>query len=256
MPVTFTAGNQAVSAKPIDLITSALIEIGRQSPGETVDPNVAAFGLEKLQRKIDQLNAAREAIFSQSFQLFNLIANHAPHTIGPTGDFNVPVRPVLIASASFVLNGTIANPVDMPIKIRDDQWWAAQPLKSLQNSIVTHLYYDPASPNGNINFWPVCNVAAPVRLEIWNSLPQAISLTTPLGMVQGYWDYIVLTLALSLCSPLQAAPSPVLVAEQKRAENIIFTNNSAPSRTDLTGGMPQSGNGGRPDFNWITGLRE
>ena len=46
----------------------------------------AAWGLEKLQRIIDQWNARRELIFSVSFLQFTLIANHGPHTIiGPGG---------------------------------------------------------------------------------------------------------------------------------------------------------------------------
>lgn len=256
MPVTFTAANQSVSAEPQDIITSALIETGRIAPGESIEASVMNFGLEKLQRLIDQLNAAREAIFSHSFSLFNLQANHAPHTIGPTGDFSVPIRPVRVVSASFVLNGSTGQPVDMPIRIQDSEWWAANPLKSMTNSIVTDLYYEPTVTNGTLNFWPVPNVSAPVRLEIWNSLAQAVSLTTLLAMVQGYWDYVILTLALQMSSGLQLPPNPVLISNQKRAENIVFRNNDAPPRIDTASGMPQSGTGGRPDFNFLTGLRE
>lgn len=259
MTVTFTSGNNAVSVAPLDLISSALIEIGALSPGEDVPANNSAWVLEKLQRLIDQLNARREIIYNVNFSLFNLQANHSPHTIGPTGDFPVSLRPVKIVAASFVLNGGSTNPVDTPINVRDDDWWAANPLKSQTSSICTDLYYSPDSPNGSCYFWPIPNVIAPVRLEMWNGIAQAINYTTKLGFVQGYWDAIVLTLALRIFSGFfpQQQPSPMLVASQREAMRAIIGNNSdAPRiRTD-GGGMPSAGRSGPPDFDFLTGLND
>lgn len=256
MPPTFTAANNAVSVSPGDLIASALREIGVLAAGETASGEDALWGLEKLQRLIDSFNAQREIVFNQNFALYTLQANHAPHTIGPGGDFNVPIRPVEVVSASFILNGGSANPVDLPIFIRDDDWWAANPLKSLTSSVVTDLYYSPTSPLGQLNFYPISNVAFPVRLETWNSLAQAIDLRTALGFVQGYWDAIVLTLALSLCPSFEKQPSPVLVAQQLKAMQIITGNNDKAPRIVTNSGMPGAGGSGRPDFNFLTGMRE
>jgi hypothetical protein len=256
MPATFTAGNNAVSVSPLDLIQSAMQEIGVVAAGETLSAEDAAWGLEKLQRLIDTFNAQRELIFSTNFNLFTLTPNHAPHTIGPSGDFNVPIRPVKVISCSFILNSG-SQAVDLPVNAdRDDAWWAANPLKSLTSSIVTDLYYDSASPLGNLNFYPISNVAAQVRLQTWNSLAQAIDLTTALGFVQGYWEAIVSTLAVSLCPSYERQPSAVLVAMQQKAIQVIAQNNGGPPRIDTTSGLPGSSNTGRPDFNFLTGMRE
>lgn len=257
MTVVLTPANQSVSVTPADLIRAALLELGVYAPEDKLSPQDGAWGLEKLQREIDQFNARQEMIFSHSFLQFNLQANHAPHTFGPGGDFNVPVRPVKIVSASFILNSASATPVDSPfINIRDADWWAANPLKSLANSIVTDLYYDPASPLGNCNFWPVCNIANPVRLEIWNSLTNAISLQAALAFPQGYWEAVVTDLAVRLAPSYTRAVSADLKESWNRAMRTIQTNNQGPPQIETNGGMPHSRPGARPDFNFLTGLRE
>lgn len=258
MSVTFSGSS--VTALAADIIQSAAYEIGAFAPGESVPAAEALWALEMLQRILDQWNAKRALIFDVSFTLYNLIANLGPHTIGPTGNFNTGpaanYRPVKVQSASFVLNPGATEPVDLPIMMRDKDWWAANPLKSMTSSIVTDLYYDPAEPNGNLNFWPICNTAGQVRLEIWNSLPQALTLLTPLGLAQGYWDALVTSLALALCPGFQTQPSPVLVARQAAAMRILFYNNDRAPRTTTNSGMPGTAETGRPDFNFLTGMSE
>jgi hypothetical protein len=257
MSVTFSANNQAVLASGQDLVTSALIELGVTAGGEVPSSEDSALGLEKLQRLIDQWNARRELIYSVGFSQFTLIANHGPHSIGPGGDFQLPVRPVRIISASFILNAGSTNPVDTPINIRDDDWWAANPLKSLISSIVSDLYYDESAPLGNLNFYPICNIANPVRLEIWNSLTQAVNLQSKLGLPQGYWDAVITDLAVR-CGPAFERPiSPDLREQWNRAMRIIEANNDKAPRIETSGGgIPGSSRNGRPDFNFLTGLRE
>jgi hypothetical protein len=256
MTVTLNAVNSAITATPADIITSALMELGVISPGETLSAEDIAWGLEKIQRQIDQWNARRELIFSVGFSLFSLIPNHSPHTIGPNGDFNVPVRPPVIVGAAFILNGSSGNPVDTPIKIRDDDWWRDNPVKSLTSSIVTDLYYSPDSPLGNLYFYPTCNVAAPVRLELWGQLAQAVTQLTSLGFVQGYWEAIVLDLAMRLAPSYERPVATELREQWSRAMRIIQANNSKPPRIATNAGMPNRGGGGRPDFNFLTGLPE
>ncbi|HZW05390.1 MAG TPA: hypothetical protein VFF58_00650 [Candidatus Nitrosotalea sp.] len=245
-----------VSVAPSDLIKSALLELGVIAAGEPLLPEDAGWGLEKLQRNIDQINARQDLVFAHSFTLFNLLANHAPHTIGPGGDFAVPARPVAIVSATFVLNSSSAQPIDRPINIRDEDWWALNPTKSLVSSIVTDLFYSPDQPLGTLNFFPICNVVNPVRLEMWVALAQALTLQTQLGFVQGYWEAIVLDLAVSLCPSYEKSASPELLGRWNRAMRIIEANNNKPPRIDTSGGMPSTRKGGRPDFNFLTGMRE
>ncbi len=257
MTVAFTNSNNAVAALASDIAQGALEEIGVLAEGEKVSPADLSVAMPRLQRWIDQVNARRELIFSISFLKFTLLANHAPHTIGPNGDFNMPLRPVKVVGANFILNSTSSNPIDSPvIRVMDADWWQRNPTKSLQSSIVTHLYYDPATPRGNLNFWPICNVANPVRLEVWNSLAQPISASSTLALPPGYWDATVLSLAKKLCPVFNKALSPDLREDLNKAMRIIEANNDKPPRIDTDMGSPNNRKGGRPDFNFLTGMRE
>jgi len=246
--------------KAFDLVRSAMLEINTIAANETPNAGDAGWGLEKLQRLIDKLNAIRQAIYGVTFTEFTLIPNHAPHTIGPTGDFVITPRPVRIPYASFILNpGQGANEVDAPpINIRDAAWWASLPTKNLPSSVVTDLYYDPAVPNGNLNFWPICTLSNPVRLETYTSLVVPITLTTQLTYPTGYWDAIVLTLASELCSAfgVPADTRADVGGRARLAMSIIMGNNAKPPRIRTDSSMPNSGNSGRPDFDFLTGLND
>jgi hypothetical protein len=257
MAINLTRGNQAISCLASDVVAAALLEIGVTAAGDNPAPEDAAWGLQKLQRLIDSFNARRELIFSMSFKIFTTVANLAPHTIGPSGaagNFNVPIRPVQIVGASFILNSGTSNPVYTPIRIRDAAWWNANPIPSLSTDIITDLYYEPDSPLGQLNFYPVCNIANPVRLEIWNSLQQAVSLNTGLGFVQGYLDAVVLTLAVNLCPSFKLAVPPDLRQARTEAMRIITANNDKAPRIQTDSGMPRAGRNARPDFDFLTGL--
>jgi len=238
----------------LDLIKSAMFEINILGAGETPSADEASWGLEKLQRLIDRLNAYRQAIYNVNFQVFTVQANQSP-TIGPTGNFVVNPRPVRIVSASWLLNpGSGSNQVDTPIRVADNQWWASNPNKQLTSSISTYLYYSPDVPNGTCYFWPIPTVSNPVRLELWTSLVVPITTETQLTFPQGYWDAIVLSLAEDLCSGFQKEPSPTLSERKRAAMRIIMGNNAPPPRIDTDYGMPNSGGSGRPDFDFLTGL--
>ena len=254
MTTAFTNSNNAVSALASDIVQGALEEIGVLAENEQVSAADLGVSLPRLQRWIDQTNARRELIFSIAFTLFNLIPNHAPHTIGPNGDFNIPLAPVNIVGASFILNGGGSNPIDSPpIRIMDSDWWRLNPTKSLASTVVTHLYYNSGSPLGTLNFWPVCSVVAPVRLEYWGAIPQPVDSNSKLAFPPGYWDAAVLSLARNLSAVYNKPVSPDLRERWNYAMRVIEANNDKPPRIDLDLGSPSSRNTGKPDYNWITG---
>ena len=256
MTVAFTAANNAAAPSALDIIQGALEEIGVLAEAETAPSSYVDVALPRLQRWIDQVNARKELIFSISFIKFILIPNHAPHTIGPGGDFNIPLAPINIVGANFILNSG-SQEVDSPeIRIKDADWWQSNPTKSLQSSIVTHLYYDQGSPLGTLNFWPICNVANPVRLEMWGSITQAITQKSVLSLPPGYWDATVLSLAKKLCPIFNRAFSQDLREDWNKAMRIVEANNDKPPRINTDDGSPNNRKGGRPDFNFLTGMRE
>jgi hypothetical protein len=254
---TFTNNSNTVTVAASELIKTALLKLAVQAPGEPLNAEDGATGLEELQRGIDSFNARREMIFNVSFTRYVMKANHTPHTIGPGGDFQATTRPVEIVGAAFLLNPNTPQEVDAPINLRDDDWYREVPLKSLTSVISTDLYYSPDQPLGNCYFYPICTLANPVRLELWGQLAQPIDLNTKLGFVQGYWDTIIHDLAFRLAPTYNRPISAELGEGFKRAMKVVQANNNEPPRISTRGGgLPSTRRTGRPDFNFLTGLKE
>lgn len=256
---TFTANNSAVSAKSGELVTSALTEINAISQGDAAQSGDSAWTLEKLQRLIDRINAREAMIFNVNFSLFTLIANHAPHTIGPGGDFQMNQRPVKVVAAAVVISSG-GSAIDIPVAVQDDDWWAGQRVKGLTSTFPTSVYYSPDTPLGNLNFWPVPTQQNGMRLETWVNLTQAIDLNTALAMPPAYWDYLVLTLARDIApsygsKAVEIVSSAPFVSALREATKAVQGNNQSSPRMKTAEAGQGPRNGKRGDFNWMTGQR-
>lgn len=260
MPVNPSQPQSPQTFKALDLIVDAMIEIGMLSPGEQPDGDNAQWAFRKLNYLLDVLAAQRKYVWASTFQTFNLIAGHSPHTIGPNAaDFLVNQRPMRIESWSLVLN-TGQQAIDLPHRpLRDDSWWAGVGMKSLQSNIPTDLYYSADSPNGSLFFWPVPNVVYPVRLELWTLLSQFAAITDPVDGPGGtgflppaYRAALMLTLAETLQSGARKSGDQGLAAMALAARNVVFGNNAKSPQTSTTDSGMTAGRS-RAEFNWETG---
>lgn len=236
----------------LDVITDAAIEIGIVAPGEDLRGEIAQWGFRKLNYLLDVWAAKKSYVYTTDFRVFTLIPNHTPHTIGPTGDFVVPQRPVRIESAALLLNGS-STEVDCYIDVRDDQWWAALSTKAITSTVPTDLYYSEAWPNGQLNFWPVPSEARDVRLQIWVLLRQYDLITDPIsgpGTTEGtlppaYRSAMMLTLAEFMAPGMEKELGAALVESAKQARKAVFGNNDpSPRIATWDSGMPKSGKSG------------
>lgn len=254
---SFTTNDSAVSAKASELYTSAFREIGIGAPGEALSAEDAAWGLEKLQRLIDRINAREAMIYNVNFSLFTLPTNKQPVTIGPGGDFDIPQRPVKIVSATLVLSST--NPaVEYPLPVRDNQWWRSQAVKGLVSMLPESIYYSPDTPLGNLYPWPIPSQQNQIRLESWVNLIQAVDANTVLAMPPAYWDFIVLQLATDLApsydeETLQKAAA--LAPQLREAKKILQANNIKSPRMSTAEAGQSPRDGRRSNFNYYTGQR-
>jgi hypothetical protein len=256
-----------LSYKCYDICLDALIEIGAVAPGEDPGPDEAQWVFRKFNYLIDSWQAKQFYVFSYAFNVYTMVANLNPQTIGPSGlatfSTNGQPRPVRIESASLLLQET-SQPalVDLPINIRDREWWAAQQVKNIQTNVPTDLYYDPTSPDGSLYFWPVTNITRQVRLEIWQTVSQFVSIQDSIGgpggpgtLPQGYRNALMLTLAEDLVTGSNRELSPGLEKKALLARAAVFGNNAkSPRITTQDLGMPQAKpSGQRQDFNWAYG---
>lgn len=244
----------SITVKALDIITDAMVEIGALAPGETPSNGEQPSVLRKLQRLIDRYNARDPMIYNVNFTLFMLNPPATPETattIGPGGDFDVNQRPVSIESIGLILAGTPG--VELPLNMRDDDWWANNRIKGLTSTLPTDCYYSPDWPLGKLFFWPVPTASHQVRIQTRQVLGEYTAYNQAFTMPPAYWDLIICELAITLCPSFEREPSSTLIANWKAAQKAVQVNNIQSPR--LASDAPtQSSTKGRPDFNFLDGL--
>ncbi len=239
----------------LNLITNALIEAEWLAQGEIPNPEDAAFALSKLNDISDTMAAEEKFVSANIFELFTLVPNLSPHTIGPAGNpaptFPVLYRPVkLVEPAAIVLLNTDGTTTDLPIAVEDAQWWAEVRVKNQTSSIPQAVYFEPDWPLGSLYFWPIPTTNYQVRLQFWTQVAQFASTQTQFSMPPGFREYLTLRLAQKLGGPRTAE----LTILANQAESSITQNNAqSPRMNTAVAGIPQSNQGGRTDFNFLTG---
>ena len=236
----------------LDIVTDAARELGILGAADTLDGNLSAQGLNKLNRIFDNWSAQLEAAYAVAFSTFTLTPNLNPHTIGPTGaTFTVTQRPVTIEAASIVLTNVTPS-VRVPLTLRDAQWYQSVSVPAEDTDLPTDLYYDPTWGNGSLYLYPVPTTAYDIELQIRVLLGQLL-LTSTFSLPPGYQDAATLTLAEDWAGPLPVQPPPMLPTKATQARARIFNVNTVvPKLTTRDAGMPQSGRT-LPYFNWKSG---
>lgn len=251
-----TPNSQTVSA--LDIISSAMMELGVLSANESPSAADAQWGLTKIQRIIDRYNARLPMIYNVNFTIFTMPAGNNPFTIGPGATFDVNQRPVSIPSIGLILAGTPG--VEIPMNPRDQDWWANNRIKALTSTFPTDYYYSPdwlvqsdGSQWGQIFFWPEPTSSFQINLQSRQVLGAYTSVTDDFTMPPGYWDLIVYELAISLAPSFGKQPDPMLLEGRKAALKAVQGNNIQSPR--LASDSPTQTRGqGIPDFSFLTGL--
>lgn len=219
------------------LVLDALQELGIPGMGQTAASDDQQFALRKLNRLLDNWNADRRAVYASQFTQFTLVPGLLPHTLGPSSaTWTVSQRPVSIDGANLILNTT--NSPQVPITMREAEWYQGLSVPTLQTSIPTDLYYEPDWPNGSLFFYPVPTVGYAVQLQTRLVLAQ-LGLFDTFSLPPGYRDALALTLAEDCASAFGRPADQGLVIKAMQARARIFANNDVtPRLRTWDAGMP------------------
>jgi hypothetical protein len=238
------------------LATAVLQKLQVIAAGETPSSAQSDTVLAEINRLLNNWNADRLAVYASAFNTYTLVPGLSPHTIGPSGQtFTVTTRPVSLDGATLVL--TSSSPAaNLPINIRDADWWSAQITPTIQSSVVTDVYYQPDWPNGKLFFWPVPSVAYSVQLMTRVVLSDTATLSGTFSLPPGYEDAIILT-ACQMAAPnfgAGAVAAAGLIREDARqARARIYANNDpTPSLQTADSGM-QGPSHQRSTWNYLIG---
>lgn len=222
----------------LSLTVSSLLYLGYRYAGILRGPmrglsaSEQQEGVMLLNAVIDSLKAERGAIYSITQNTVPINANQQVYTIGlditnGPADWQLP-RPETIPRAGFLW--TNVNPVvEEPFEIYTDQQWAALSPKELQGNIPYILYYQPTTPNGIVNVWPIPTSNWQATLYLWNSVDYVQGPDDTLFMPPGYDDALAYGLAVKL-APLypQFPMHPTTMQQYINAKSRIRARNWVP----------------------------
>lgn len=228
-------------------INEALQELNVYQPGATVDPNVFALCLSKLNQILDNWNAFREGVWCDVFSEFPFTPNLTPHTIGPTGTWSVAVRPVTLDGCWININTSTPN-VYVKVDIINRQQYELLSTPSIATAIPIAVYYEEDWPNGKLYFYTVPNYAYNCRLSIRMLLAQ-VAQGDSLDLPPGYRNAVTLTLAEDISTPLGKEIPAITSVKARQARARVQANNYESLNLNLRDGQ-QSDH--RADFSYLS----
>jgi len=210
----------------LDIITDAMGELGLVDPDSPIEAGQANYGLRVLNRMLSMWSTEDLMVYTVNRQTFDLVAGQQVYTIGTGGNFNIP-RPVKIERASALIAGTL--PLEIPIKIIDDQEWQGISLKQTGSTFPTKLWITNDVPLNNLWFWPLPkDSTVKVILYVWGLMGAYTTLQDQIILPLGYEEALVTNLAIFLSNAYGTGPLPVLQARAMGSKNAIMSQNLEP----------------------------
>jgi hypothetical protein len=219
-----------------DIITLALKDAGVLGVGQTALFEDMNDGLTRLNMLMAQWGNKRFLVY----QLTNLTVTSTgaqSYTVGPSGNFNINVRPDRLENGCFFrqLVQSSPNQVDYPLELLES-WedYNRIVLKQLQ-TFPGYVFYDPGYPLGTVYFWPVPQatiylVNLLVKGPVVN---QFATLTTLVAMPNVYYMAIYLTLAQILRAAYRLPPDQDLNLRAREAREVIRGSATALARLKM-----------------------
>lgn len=230
-----------------DLIAGSMRLIGAIATGETPAASEQADGLVALNDMLDSWSTEGLTVFDKVREEFSLVANQASYTMGVAGNFNTS-RPLRIENAGLILE-TSTPEVETPIRIINQDEWAAISQKDLTSDYPTRLYIEWANPLAVLFPWPVPTAANSLALYSWKPLTAFAGVATSVAFPPGYAKALRYCLALELAPEFGKQIDPAVVQQAMDSKENIKRMNIKPNYLSCDPGTLNN----REFFNILTG---
>jgi len=221
------------------LISDALIDLGRLSPSETIDPNDLVHGLRVANRLFGKWATKNLLIPYTTTESF-AGSGSASYTMGAAGTASSS-RALRILEA-YCSDGSFDYPIDI-ITQREynsisDKSYAGRP---------EVLFYDPIYPIGILYLWRVPSASYTIYIDSVKILHATLSLGDTVTLSPEYEDFVVMGLRNRLAGSFGIQVTPYMLKEFTDAENDIKILNSANRSVIMD--MPSIFGGGGTAYN-------
>ena len=213
----------------LNLITDALQELGVVGAGDSLEPEDAAFGLRKLNSRLEVWSNAR--LTFPVLQEVNVTLNGgASYTIGPGGS-PVTARPLAVVHATAVDAGGLEYPVD----VLTQNEWDAIVQKDVTGGPPEAVWYKASDTNGVLYVYPKAS-SYTLKLDVQGVLASFASTSTSVTLPEGASVALHLALADDMAAAYGKTTPPDVRRRAAGAMHAYKRTNHAPIRTADTQG--------------------
>lgn len=237
-----------------EIVRVALKTIGVLAPEDPLPPADATDGLAALNRMVSMWNNMRMALYAILPYDFDLSASTGTYTVGPTGDFVTPSRPLSLEACGLISYQNPLQPLELPLEVLTLQDWRLTPVKSVESAMPTQVYFEPYNPNvARVHFYPVPNGSLTLKARLYLSLLFAgfSNGTTNYTFPDGYEMALTMNLAKILAPEYRRKLDPVTLELAVTSLALIKRSNAENKLDELE--FDRALIGAPQYFNWITG---
>jgi len=259
----------------LDLLTLSYADLGVDGAGQTLPADLASIGMKTANSMFDAMTGQRNFLYAMNSTVQPFTVGTWQYPIGPTADtynpegynygqynqypyngFGDPVtpivqpRPVQIQTWSVLI---IQNSGPYPLELTHQRTLSADEynlyvsLKTLPSTFPTALYYNPLSPNGVLNFWPVPSQGGYSMVLYWpQGIDQLSSLTDVIEPPPGYIECFEYCLVERLAPKVGRSMTPELIKLVREAKGFLKARNQYVPQLDI------SFNRWDGMYNWLT----
>lgn len=225
-----------------DIINLALKDAGVVGVGQSALAEDVNDAFTKLNWMLSQWQRKRWLVF-QNVDLPFVSTGAQTYTVGPGGNFNVPIRPDKLEAAYFrQLIQSQPNQVDYPLTIIPSmENYSKIALKKL-STFPQGIYYDPGYPTGTIYPWPVPqSTIYEIHLIVKQQLTQFANLSDTVNLPEEYRSALELNLVTRLWPQYGLQPDEMVLGLARDALNVIRGANSQIATLSMPNDLVRDG---------------